>query len=45
MPQPSDKGPGLLQQAIDVLAEPRRRDSRPLLSASGIAHPAAGVAA
>ncbi|MFC9290144.1 helix-turn-helix domain-containing protein [Streptomyces sp. NPDC057052] len=45
VPQPSYKGPGLLRQAIDVLAELRRRDSRLLLSESDTAHLAPGVAA
>ena len=45
VPQPSHKGPGLLQQAIDVLSDLRRRNSRLLLSAADTTHLAPGVAA
>ncbi|WP_399886775.1 helix-turn-helix domain-containing protein [Streptomyces sp. BBFR51] len=45
VPQPGCKVPGLLQAAVDLLADLRRHDSRLLLSATDTAHLAPGVAA
>ncbi|MDQ0933480.1 hypothetical protein QFZ49_003420 [Streptomyces turgidiscabies] len=45
VPQPSYKGPGLLQAATDLLAGLRRHDPDLLLSACDTAHLAPGVAA
>ncbi|WP_435615832.1 helix-turn-helix domain-containing protein [Streptomyces coelicoflavus] len=45
VPQPSHKAPALLQAALDLLADLRRRDPRLLLSATDTAHLAPGVAA
>ncbi len=45
VPQPHCKLPGLLQTAVDVLADLRRHDSRLVLSATETAHLAPGVAA
>ncbi|MER7716779.1 helix-turn-helix domain-containing protein [Streptomyces flaveolus] len=45
VPQPSCQAPALLQTAVDLLADLRRRDSRLLLSATETAHLAPGVAA
>ncbi|MFA3873736.1 helix-turn-helix domain-containing protein [Streptomyces sp. MMCC 100] len=45
VPQPGSKAPALLQTALDLLADLRRRDSRLLLSATDTAHLVPGVAA
>ncbi|MFB6556003.1 helix-turn-helix domain-containing protein [Streptomyces sp. NPDC056405] len=45
VPQPHCKLPGLLQTAVDVLADLRRHDPRLVLSATETAHLAPGVAA
>ncbi|WP_093780751.1 helix-turn-helix domain-containing protein [Streptomyces sp. yr375] len=45
VPQPAHRGPALLQQATDLLADLRRHDPRLLLSACDTAHLAPGVAA
>jgi len=45
VPQPACPAPALLQQATDLLADPRRHDPRLLLSATDAEHLAPGVAA
>ncbi|MGW5090141.1 helix-turn-helix domain-containing protein [Streptomyces coelicoflavus] len=45
VPQPGSKAPALLQTALDLLADLRRRDPRLLLSATDTAHLVPGVAA
>ncbi|MGV9280374.1 helix-turn-helix domain-containing protein [Streptomyces sp. NPDC003730] len=45
VPQPDSKAPALLQTALDLLADLRRRDTRLLLSATETAHLVPGVAA
>ncbi|MFD5648489.1 helix-turn-helix domain-containing protein [Streptomyces sp. NPDC127039] len=45
VPQPGSKAPALLQTALDLLADLRRRDARLLLSATDTAHLVPGVAA
>ncbi|MGA5806799.1 helix-turn-helix domain-containing protein [Streptomyces cellulosae] len=45
VPRPAYSGPGLLQAAVDLLADLRRHDYRLLLSADDTAHLAPGVAA
>ncbi|MFD5283464.1 helix-turn-helix domain-containing protein [Streptomyces rubrogriseus] len=45
VPRPSSTAPALLQTALDLLADLRRRDARLLLSATDTAHLVPGVAA
>ncbi|KOX31522.1 DNA-binding protein [Streptomyces sp. NRRL F-4707] len=45
VPRPSSTAPGLLEAALDLLTDLRRRDPRLLLSAAETAHLAPGVAA
>ncbi|CAM5721873.1 Helix-turn-helix domain-containing protein OS=Streptomyces tendae OX=1932 GN=GUR47_17295 PE=4 SV=1 [Streptomyces tendae] len=45
VPQPGSTAPALLQTALDLLADLRRRDARLLLSATETAHLVPGVAA
>ncbi|GAA0346974.1 helix-turn-helix domain-containing protein [Streptomyces turgidiscabies] len=45
VPQPSYKGPGLLQTAVDLLTGLRRHDPRLLLSTTDVEHLAPGAAA
>ncbi|MFI1755764.1 helix-turn-helix domain-containing protein [Streptomyces sp. NPDC020571] len=45
VPQPGSTAPALLQTALDLLADLRRRDARLLLSATDTAHLVPGVAA